>query len=130
MDAVPFLGRAHYVVDVWVDVDLAEMSVDRVTVDMAGLAGPIDLTRRGGELLGPAERQALLNVLEADPWPSWDYDGRLLPASRSRISRSVSHMLGQALHELGITLATRSHGSCEILLGNFLVARHRPSVPA
>lgn len=75
METKPVVGRARYVVDVWVDVDLTEMNADGVTVDMVGLAAPVDLTRPGGELLTPAERQAMLSALEADPWPSWDYDG-------------------------------------------------------
>jgi hypothetical protein len=74
VDTNPVLGKAHYVVDVWAEVDLAEMAVDRVTVNMAGLAAPVELTGRGGELLTAADRQLMLDALAADPWPSWDYD--------------------------------------------------------
>lgn len=73
MDTLPDRARVRYVVEVWVDVDLPEGSVDQVVVDTAGLSNPLELRSTGGRTLTAAERAVVLDIVASDTWPSWDY---------------------------------------------------------
>jgi hypothetical protein len=73
MDTAPDRARVRYVVEVWVDVDLPEGSVDQVVVDTAGLSNPLELRSTGGRRLTSAESAVVLDIVASDTWPSWDY---------------------------------------------------------
>lgn len=71
MDTLPNRACVRYVVEVWVDVDAAEESVDRVVVNTVGLSNPQELRSFDGKTLSAVERAAVLNVVASDTWPSW-----------------------------------------------------------
>jgi hypothetical protein len=75
----------------------------------------------------PAKR---IFVSDADPLGSVGNALAMVVARKPIKDLAVAlDVLGQALHELGITLDAFD-GASEILLGDFLVARHGSSVPA
>ncbi|MGH9245950.1 MAG: hypothetical protein ACRD29_16865 [Acidimicrobiales bacterium] len=74
MDTLPDRARVRYVVEMWVDVDLAELSIDRVVVDTDGLSHPLQVLTSDGQELSEGSRQAVLEVVSSETWPSWDYE--------------------------------------------------------
>jgi len=74
MDTTAGRVLVRYVVDVWVDVDLTERSVDRVVVDTGGLARPLEVLHDGGQVVSDSMIESVLELVEGDTWPSWDFE--------------------------------------------------------
>lgn len=74
MSKKPALAVVRYRVDLWVEVDPEDEVVTRVVVGSDGLADPVEVLGADGRPLSPTERVAILGMVDADTWPSWDYE--------------------------------------------------------